>query len=176
VSRYTFMARPRSYRQFILKINNLATFCPVILVKLSRHWQNNEFGGELWGEITPAPQKPRLLEQVKIACRQKHYSRTTEKSYVFWIRQYILFHNKRHPNEMGQQEIEAYLNHMAARRNVSASTQSSALNALAFLYRTVLQIEMPELETGCQIDFKFIKLKQLSRQPCGQAWPVSDEC
>ena len=56
------------------------------------------FGGQLWGNST-APQKPRLLEQVRIACRQKHYSPKTEKSYVFWIRQFILFHNKRHQNE-----------------------------------------------------------------------------
>ncbi|MFQ5356485.1 MAG: phage integrase N-terminal SAM-like domain-containing protein [Mariprofundaceae bacterium] len=57
-------------------------------------------------------------------CRQKHYSPRTAQSYVFWVRQYILFHNKRHPREMGQQEIEAYLNYLANKRSVSASTQS----------------------------------------------------
>jgi hypothetical protein len=75
--------------------------------------------GKLWGQNT----KPRLLEQVRITCRQKHFSPKTEKSYVFWILQYILFHGKRHPKDMGQQEIEAYLNHLATQRHVSASTQ-----------------------------------------------------
>ena len=65
---------------------------------------------------------------------------------MFWIRQFILFHHKRHPKDMGQKEIEAYLNHLAARRRVSASTQSGALNAIAFLYRVVLSTEMPDLD------------------------------
>ncbi|MES9940275.1 MAG: phage integrase N-terminal SAM-like domain-containing protein [Candidatus Thiodiazotropha sp. 6PLUC2] len=69
-----------------------------------------------------------------------------EKTYVYWIRQFILFNGKRHPNEMGKQEIENYLNHLASRRNVSASTQSGALNAIVFLYRTVLKQELPELD------------------------------
>lgn len=103
------------------------------------------FGGKLWGTPTE-PQKPRLLEQVRIACRQKHYSPKTEKSYVFWIRQFILFNDKRHPKDMGHKEIEAYLNHLAARRRVSASTQSGALNAIVFLYRHVLKLEMPDLD------------------------------
>jgi len=67
----------------------------------------------LWG----TPPKQKLLDQVRIACRQKHYSPKTENAYVFWIRQFILFHNKRHPNVMGQQEIEAYLTHLANRRS-----------------------------------------------------------
>jgi len=80
-----------------------------------------------------------------MACRQKHFSPKTAQSYVLWIRQYILFHNKRHPVDMGQSEIEAYLNHLANKRNVSASTQSAALNAIAFLYREVLKMPMPDL-------------------------------
>ena len=103
------------------------------------------FGGNSWGQPTES-RKPRLLDQVRIACRQKHFSHRTEKSYVYWIRQFILFNDKRHPNEMGKQEIESYLNHLASRRNVSASTQSGALNAIVFLYRTVLQQEIPELD------------------------------
>jgi integron integrase len=92
------------------------------------------------------PPKPKLLDQVRITCRQKHYSPKTEKSYVFWIRQFILFHNKRHPNVIGQQEIESYLNHLANWRSVSASNQSGALNAIVFLYRAVLKMDMPCLE------------------------------
>ncbi|MGD8914676.1 MAG: integron integrase [Candidatus Thiodiazotropha sp.] len=104
-----------------------------------------DFGGKSWGQPTES-RKPRLLDQVRIACRQKHFSHRTEKSYVYWIRQFILFNDKRHPSEMGKQEIEGYLNHLASRRSVSASTQSGALNAIVFLYRTVLQQEIPELD------------------------------
>ena len=81
-----------------------------------------------------------------MACRQKHFSPKTAQSYVLWIRQFILFHNKRHPVDMGQEDIEAYLNHLANKRNVSASTQSAALNAIAFLYREVLNTPMPDLD------------------------------
>jgi len=72
----------------------------------------------------------------------KNYAYRTEKSYLYRIKQYILFHNKRHPNEMGSPEIEAFLSHLAQEANVSASTQNQAFNALLFLYRNVLQIEL----------------------------------
>ena len=62
-----------------------------------------DFGGKSWGQPTQS-RKPRLLDQVRIACRQKHFSHKTEKAYVYWIRQFILFNDKRHPNEMGKQE------------------------------------------------------------------------
>lgn len=113
------------------------------------------FGGKLWGHDTKT-QKPRLLEQVQIACRQKHFSPRTEKSYTYWIRQYILFHNKRHPKDMSQKEIEAYLNHLANKQSVSASTQAAALNAIAFLYRQVLKTDMPDL-----VNLRRIKRHQL---------------
>ena len=102
------------------------------------------FGGKLWGTDADS-HKPRLLDQVRMACRMKHFSPRTEQSYTFWIRQFILFHKKRHPKEMRQLEIETYLNHLASRRSVSASTQAGALNAIAFLYREVLKQEMPDL-------------------------------
>jgi integron integrase len=73
----------------------------------------------------------------------KHYSYSTEKTYVHWARRYILYHNKRHPAEMGAAEIEAFLTHLAKEGNVSSSTQNQALNALLFLYRNVLQIDFP---------------------------------
>ncbi|MCG7864759.1 MAG: phage integrase N-terminal SAM-like domain-containing protein [Candidatus Thiodiazotropha taylori] len=104
-----------------------------------------DFGGKSWGQPSEL-RKTRLLDQVRIACRLKHFSHRTEKSYVYWIRQFILFNDKRHPNEMGKQEIEGYLNHLVSRRNVSTSTQSGALNAIVFLYRTDLQMEIPELD------------------------------
>jgi len=103
------------------------------------------FGGKLWGTNTELKQ-PRLLDQIRTACRQKHFSPKTEQSYVFWVRQYILFHHKRHPKDMGQKEIEAYLNHLTNKRSVSASTQSAALNAIAFLYREVFKEPMPDLD------------------------------
>lgn len=84
----------------------------------------------------------KLLDQVRDAIRLKHYSYRTEESYVQWIRRYILFHNKRHPNEMGTPEIEAFLTHLAIDQQVAAATQNQALNAILFLYRHVLQQEL----------------------------------
>jgi len=85
---------------------------------------------------------PRLLEQVKNAIQVRHYSIRTEQAYVRWIKNYIYFHNKRHPKEMGDEEITTYLSHLASTKNVSAATQNQALNALVFLYRKVLDIEV----------------------------------
>jgi integron integrase len=82
--------------------------------------------------------QPKLLDQVRATLRRKHYSYHTEKRYLAWIRRFILFHNKRHPKTMGQQEIEAFLTHLAVEAKVAASTQNQALNALVFLYKTVL--------------------------------------
>lgn len=81
---------------------------------------------------------PRLLDQVRQALRRKHYSIRTEEAYVGWIKRYILFHNKRHPKEMGVVEVEAYLTHLAVDGQVAASTQNQALHALLFLYAAVL--------------------------------------
>jgi integron integrase len=79
-----------------------------------------------------------LLDQVREEIRKRHYSRRTEKSYVGWIRRFILFHGKRHPAEMGEAEISHFLSHLAVTAKVSASTQNQALSALLFLYRQVL--------------------------------------
>jgi len=86
----------------------------------------------------------KLLDRVRYRIRLKGYSIRTEQSYVSWIRRFILFHNKRHPQDMGKGEIEAYLTHLAVTRHVSPSTQNQAFNALLFLYRNVLEIEFPE--------------------------------
>jgi integron integrase len=74
-----------------------------------------------------------------------HYSPRTEKAYVHWIRRFILFHNKRHPREMGASEVEAFLSHLAVKERVAASTQNQALAALLFLYKQVLLQELPLL-------------------------------
>ncbi len=87
----------------------------------------------------------KLLDQVSDTLRIKHYSLRTEKTYIDWIRRFILFHGKRHPKEMGVTEIQAFLAHLATERNLAASTQNQALSAILFLYRYVLQkeIEIP---------------------------------
>jgi integron integrase len=90
--------------------------------------------------------EPRLLDRVRAAIRTKHYSIRTEQAYVDWIRRFILFHDKRHPIEMGKAEMESFLTHLAVNRNVAASTQNQALSALLFLYRDVLAREMPWLD------------------------------
>jgi integron integrase len=91
---------------------------------------------------TPIPRPRKLLEQVSDALRVKHYSYQTEKSYLLWICRFILFHNKRHPKEMGGEEINAFLTHLAVEGKVAASTQNQALSALLFLYREVLHLEL----------------------------------
>jgi hypothetical protein len=82
---------------------------------------------------------PKLLDRVRWHLRVKHYSIRTEQAYVDWIRRYILFHRKRHPNEMGEKEITEFLTHLAVEKNVAASTQNQAFSALLFLYQKVLE-------------------------------------
>lgn len=94
-------------------------------------------------DMTP-PQK--LLDRVRDAIRTRHYSRRTEEAYVYWIRRYIVFHEKKHPSTMGAGEIGAFLTWLAVRQLVSASTQNQALSALLFLYREVLGMEVGALE------------------------------
>jgi len=86
------------------------------------------------------PQK--LLEKVSDVIRLKHYYYKTEKSYINWIKRYILFHNKRHPRKMGGKEIEEFLTHLAVEENVAASTQNQALSAILFLYKEVLKQDL----------------------------------
>lgn len=85
------------------------------------------------------PAKPKLLDQVRAAIRCRHYSRRTEDTYIHWIKRFIFFNNKRHPEQMGETEITEFLNHLAVERNVAAATQNQALSALLFLYRDVLE-------------------------------------
>lgn len=88
----------------------------------------------------PSPKK--LLDQLRDALRVKHYAYRTEESYVDWVKRFILFHDKRHPETMGEPEIAAFLTHLAVQRRVAAPTQSQALSAILFLYREVLQIDL----------------------------------
>ncbi len=89
-------------------------------------------------------QPKRLLDQVREALRVKHYAYRTEETYIQWIRRYILFHGKRHPRDMAEPEVEAFLTHLAVDGNVAASTQNQALSALLFLYRYVLHQPLSE--------------------------------
>jgi integron integrase len=90
--------------------------------------------------------KGRLLDQVRETIRRKHYSLRTEATYIDWIKRYIFFHQKRHPEEMGAPEMEQFLNYLAVKRQVAASTQNQALSALVFLYREVLHKEFEWME------------------------------
>jgi len=91
------------------------------------------------------PPERRLLDRVREAIRLRHYSYRTEQQYVGWIRRYILFHGRRHPRELGGTEVEAFLSHLASQRHVAAATQSQALAALLFLYKRVLNVDLPWL-------------------------------
>jgi integron integrase len=95
---------------------------------------------------TPPAQPPRLLDRVRQAARLRHMSRRTEDAYVNWIRRFILFHGKRHPQEMGSHEVVVFLSDLASARRVTASTQNQALAAILFLYRTVLGIQIDGLD------------------------------
>ena len=86
-----------------------------------------------------------LLNQVRETARLKHLSPRTEDSYVQWIKRFILFHNKRHPAEMGEKEIRSYLIYLAREKYVSSSTQNQALNALIFLYHQVLHKKLGDI-------------------------------
>jgi len=97
------------------------------------------------GPPPPVP-RPRLLDRVRAAVRTRHYSRRTEKAYIAWTRRYILFHGKRHPLEMGGPEVAKFLTSLAVEGQVAASTQNQALSALLFLYREVLEQDLPWLD------------------------------
>ncbi len=104
-------------------------------------------------------QPPRLLDQVRDLLRIKHYALRTEEAYLDWIRRFILFHNKRHPRDMGMPEIRAFLAHLATEEHVAASTQTQALSALLFLYREVLQQPIDA------IDLQSIRAQKPKRLP-----------
>lgn len=95
-------------------------------------------------------QPPKLLVRMRDALRLLHYSYRTEQSYLDWARRYILFHGKRHPKDMSAPEVTAFLSHLATERKVSASTQNQAKSALLFLYRKVLEQELPWLDEVVQ--------------------------
>ena len=90
--------------------------------------------------------KPQLLDQARLVLRRKHMSYRTEIAYLSWIKRFILFHHKRHPQDMGASESRAFLAHLALHEQVAASTQSGALHAPLLLYRHVLKQPFPDLD------------------------------
>lgn len=88
---------------------------------------------------------PKLLDQVRIKMRQNHYAYKTEQAYLHWIKRFILFHNKRHPQDMAEPEVEAFLTHLSLNRQVAASTQNQAFHAILFLYQHVIGRELNQV-------------------------------
>jgi len=95
---------------------------------------------------TPAAKAPRLLDQVRDCLRARHYSLRTEETYLHWIKRFIRFHGKRHPSEMGAPEVSSFLSHLAIELEVAAATQNLALAAVLFLYKEVLEVDLPWLK------------------------------
>lgn len=95
--------------------------------------------------------KPKLLDKVRIQLRTNHYSRKTEESYISWIRQFIIFNNKTHPEKLDKEEIKKFLNYLAIERHVSSSTQNQALQGILFLYKNVLKKEIGWIDDIKQI-------------------------
>lgn len=87
--------------------------------------------------MTMIIEKPKLLDQVRNLMRLRHLSHKTERAYISYIKEFILFHNKRHPKEMGVDEIRQFLTYLAVKKNVAASTQNVNFNAILFLYKQV---------------------------------------
>jgi hypothetical protein len=112
----------------------------------------------------PMKNAPKLLDRVRERIRTKHYSIRTEDAYADWIRRFILFHGKRHPRELEAKHVESFLTYLAVERRVSASTQSQAKSALLFLYKEVLQEELPWLSG-------IVRAKQSRRLSAGAHGP-----
>jgi len=124
---------------------------PQDAVKISLSYESHpERSAAKWMQIADngpsIPDRPRLLDQVRQAIRARHYSPSTEKAYVGWIKRFILYHGKRHPSEMGELEINRFLTSLAIQDHVAASTQNQALAALLFLYDKVLNRPLGHIE------------------------------
>jgi len=114
-------------------------------VGVSKVASSSALKGQRLYQQSRSARKPRLLEQLRQALRSRHYSRRTEQTYCQWVKRFIYFHNLRHPVEMAEPEINAFLTHLAVKERVSASTQNQALSALLFLYRHVLNRKIGNL-------------------------------
>lgn len=93
----------------------------------------------------PSEQPPKLLDQVRQTCQRRQCSYHREKAYIRWATRFVRFHDTTHPRHLDENDIRAFLNHLASDRNVAASTQNQALNAVVFLYEQVLEIELDDV-------------------------------
>src|SRR5437588_5802212 len=114
------------------------------LVRPRRRGQDSDSPQDPIG--SPDKKENRLIVTFREAIRSRHYSRQTEKTYWYWIRSFIRLHGKRHPGAMGAPEVTAFLSFLASQRNVAAATQNQALSALLFLFKNVLDLELPWLD------------------------------
>lgn len=112
---------------------------------------------------------PKLLDLMRAAIRRKQYAYRTEESYIDWAKRYILYHNKRHPQDMGIPEIEAFLTYLAVELHVAASTQNQALSALLFLYRNVLKIDLDPEQINASRAKKSLRIPIVLTKPEVQA-------
>ncbi|MFC1498880.1 integron integrase [Verrucomicrobiota bacterium] len=113
--------------------------------------KNNQTG-------TPARQKPKLLDLIRREIRLRHYSIRTEHSYIDWVKRFVRYHEMKHPENMGAEEVKDFLSHLAVDGNVAASTQNQALNAIVFMYKHVLERDLEEMKP-------FIRAKKPKRLP-----------
>jgi integron integrase len=127
------------------KVYNLKIIPQCLVFKRGEIMAHPNLSGE---STTEKP--PKLLDQVRDKLRVKHYSIRTEHTYVDWIKRFILFHGKRHPKDLGARDIEVFLTHLAVAGKVAASTQNLAKSSILFLYREVLEIQLPWLENVTQ--------------------------
>ena len=95
--------------------------------------------------IATYQRQPKLMDNLRQALQARHYSKSTEQPYCLWVKRFIYFHNVKHPDEMAEPEINAFLTHLAVKEKVSSSTQNQALAAILFLYRHVLKREVGNL-------------------------------
>src|SRR5690554_1033842 len=102
--------------------------------------------------------KSPFLNAISQSMRQKGYALSTEKTYIHWIKRFILFHQKRHPETMGDTEVEAFLDHLVLQRQVAGGTQALVLNTLCFLYKEIIGQPL-------SLDLKFIKSQQPQKLP-----------
>lgn len=125
-----------------MKSTSWCTVCPYryVLCRVNNHVIPYHMSQDtvFQGHCLSGNRQPKLLEQVRAAIRRLNYSRRTEEAYVHWIKRYIYFHGKRHPHELGEGEVTAFLSYLASERKVAAATQGQALAALLFLYKQVL--------------------------------------
>jgi hypothetical protein len=120
---------------------------------------------------TAAPPAPTLLARAREVARLRHLSLSTEDSHLLTIRRFVRFHHGRHPREMGVDEIRSFLSQLAIERNVAASTQNAALAGLLFLYRDVLQLQLPNIDAVERARRPIHRPTVLTRS---QVWAVQD--